>query len=240
MSSQPAKRAQLAQVLTQPLLEADHQHTLRQLDEYVAAQLAGQPYATLFPGVATHLDACVECAAAYALLYELALAEAQAMLPLPVRSPKPNLDFLTQPSPPSLLDQLRGAIRRTGERISLQLTPALLPALRPAYAISTVRGPADEQRYGELLLRLERVDELAADWPGAIAIYRDAHSPSACLVEVTVEPPGRSWPDLAGIEVVLVIDQEQRNATTDPWGLASFEDVPVTALATMGIAIRGV
>lgn len=229
---------QLAQVLRQPLDEAEHQRILAQLDEYVAAQLAGETYTSLFSDVAIHLDACVECTEAYALLYELALAERQAALPVPTQLSRPNLDFLKRQSERSLLDQLRRAIQRTSKAVTLQLTPALLPPLRPAYAVSTVRSVADGQRYGELLIQLDLADELAADWPGAITAYRDAQNPSACLLEVTVEPPGRSWPDLEGIEVVLVLSDGPRDTTTDPWGLASFDDVPVSELATMGITIR--
>jgi hypothetical protein len=39
---------------------------LRQLDDYVPAQLVGEEYRSRFPDVGVHLDACPECAEAYA------------------------------------------------------------------------------------------------------------------------------------------------------------------------------
>jgi hypothetical protein len=138
----------------------------------------------------------------------------------------------------ALFEQVRAAVQRVGETIRLQLTPELLPGLRPAYALATVRSPADEQRYGERLLSLEPNEELAKDWPVTVTAYRDAQNTTRCLVEVTVEPPGRGWPELEGIGVTLTVDGEQRRSTTDAWGLASFEDIAVSSLATLQIQIE--
>jgi hypothetical protein len=62
------------------------------LEAYVDAQLAGRDYAALQPVVARHLDQCVTCAEAYALIYEARLAEAA---PLQLEHiPDPDVGFL--------------------------------------------------------------------------------------------------------------------------------------------------
>jgi hypothetical protein len=56
-------------------------------------------------------------------------------------------------------------------------------------------------------------------------------------VEVIVEPPGRSWPDLEGTTVALIVAGERREAVTDAWGLAAFEGIPVARLSDMVLEI---
>ena len=149
---------------------------------------------------------------------------------------------MTPPVQSSLLEQLRDAVQQVGERISLQLSAAFLPMLRPAYALSATRGPGGnqggDQRYSELLLQLQPEATLQMVWPVALAAYRDAQQPTVCLIEVTVEPTDRAWPELEGIVVTLTLGEEARTATTDPWGLVSFADVPVVALGEMNVAVK--
>ncbi|MCI0441323.1 MAG: hypothetical protein L0177_19655, partial [Chloroflexi bacterium] len=119
------RRARLVKAL---LFQPDHaacQACLDRLDEYVAAQLAGVDYRARFPEVALHLDACLDCAGAYARLYELELAIAEDRLPQPGRWPSPDLSFLH--SGAGLMERLREAIRRVGDRLTLQLSADLLP-----------------------------------------------------------------------------------------------------------------
>ncbi len=223
------------------------QACLSQLDEYIAAQLAGEDYAARFANVAAHLDACLDCAGAYARLYELELADATNRLPQPDQLPDPDLGFLrhavAEPfsptmrqdllKPADLAEQLQNAIRRTGERLTLQLSNDLLALLRPSPTALLTRAPADTERYGEQLLNLEPAMVPDLDIPITVTAYRDAHQPEMCLVEAVVEPAGRSWPDLGGIRVTLLLAGEKRQATTDAWGVASFEGVRINKLAEM-------
>jgi hypothetical protein len=220
--------------------EAACRACLDHLDDYIAAQLAGEDYATLLPAVAAHLDACSECATAYARLYELEVAEATGRLPQPARLPIPDLSFLQSGrlpgSQPSLADQLRAAVTHLGDRLRFQLSADLLPLLQPLPAVG-LRAPAGEGRYGEQLLSLDPDPALQASIPFQLAAYRDARRPELCLVEVTAAPPGRSWPDLVGITARLAWPDAEQQAITDAWGLASFEGIPADSLDQLVIEI---
>jgi hypothetical protein len=227
------------------------QACLSQLDEYIAAQLAGEDYVARFAHVAVHLDACPDCAGAYARLYELERAEAANRLPQPDQLPDPDLGFLRHPAaetlsptarqdllkPADLAEQLRNAIRRTAERLTLQLSANLLALLRPSPTALLTRAPADTERYGEVLLSLEPAIVPDLDIPLTLTAYRDAHQPEMCLVEAIVEPADRSWPDLGGIRVTLLLAGEKREAITDAWGIASFEGVRINDLADMTVEV---
>lgn len=92
LGNEETRLERLRRVLQTPAAEAC-EACLRRLDDYIAAQLAGDAYLEQYPDVAVHLDACVECAGAYARLYELALAEASDALPAPASVPAPDLNF---------------------------------------------------------------------------------------------------------------------------------------------------
>lgn len=245
--SEEAGQARLLRALRSGPNDAACQDCLDQLDEYVAAQLAGEDYRARFPEVAVHLDACPDCAEAYARLYELELAEAANRLPQPDQLPAPDLSFLARESAATsastgraaadLAERLRTALRRTGATIRLQLSADLVSWLTPAPAATLTRAPADTERYNEALLNLEPAQAPALDLPLTLTAYRDAHHPERCLVEVVVEPAGRSWPDLGGAAVALAFPGERREAVTDAWGAASFEGVPVNELAEMALEV---
>lgn len=203
---------------------------LAQIDDYVAAQLDGRDYAALFPEVALHLDACLDCTGAYARLYDTEWAARMNALPALARVPEPDLSFLGAESP---ADRLRDAVRRIGGRLTLRLSPDLLAQLRPTPTAAALRAPQDTRRYHETLLTLEPTPDL----PIGLAAYRDAQRPQMCLVEVTVEPPDRAWPDLGGIEVALATRDAEQFGVTDDWGLASFENVPVDDLAGLMVSV---
>jgi hypothetical protein len=249
--SEAAGQARLVRALRSGPDDAACQACLEQLDEYVAAQLAGEDYLARFPEVAVHLDACLDCAAAYARLYELELAEAANRLPQPDQLPGPDLGFLrqgataapsatTHPAPAGdtgLAGQLRRALHRSGEKITLQLSAGLLSWLKPSPTVALTRTPADTERYSEALLNLQPALVPDFDLPITLTAYRDAQHPERCLVEVVVEPAGQSWPDLGGISVTLAFAGERRQAITDAWGVASFEGVPIDDLAGMALEI---
>ncbi|MFN8475751.1 MAG: hypothetical protein U0822_26450 [Anaerolineae bacterium] len=196
---------------------------LAQLADYVDAQFAGQDYTVLFPAVAFHLDACTQCSGAYARFYDTEWAARMNALPALARIPEPDLSFL---GGESMAERLQAAFRRVGGRLTLTLSPDLLPLLRPAPSAAALRAPQDTRRYGETLLALDPTPDL----PIGLAAYRDAQQPDHCLVEVTVEPPDRAWPDLGGIEVALATRDREQFGLTDDWGLAAFEDVAVDDL----------
>jgi hypothetical protein len=241
----PDKRlAQFVKALSQPD-DAACQACVSQLDGYVAAQLRGDDYQAQFPDVAMHLDACLDCAGAYARHYELELAESLNQLPQPSRAARPDLGFLRTPAPnraahpqsSSLVEQLREAVRQVGNRITLQLSPVLFALMQPAPAALALRAPADAERYGEVLLDLDPHEPPHPEAPFGLTAYRDARQPGECLVEITLAPPGREWPDLSGLRVALLAGSDRRVATTDAWGLVSFEGVPVSQLADLSIDV---
>lgn len=228
------------------------QTCLSRLDEYVASQLVGEDYVTHFPDVAMHLDACPNCADAYARVYELTLAEAADRLPQPDHLPDPDLSFLLPGAMDSLspaalraglrfkalAERLQAAFSRTGDRLTLQLSTELVQLLQPSPAVAQVRAPADAERYDKVLLTLEPDEALLPDLPVTLVAYRDAHRPELCLVEAVVEPPGRSWPELEGIVVALIVAGGRREAMTDAWGLAAFEGIHVAQLAELILEIE--
>lgn len=231
----PALRTQLIQTLIMPVTPTACQAIQPQLDDYVTAQLAGEPYATRFPLLALHLDACVACAEAYDLLYSSALAEARGVLP-PIGS-QPDLSFLKQHLTRSPAEQIRAAIERVGQQISLQFNHALAPMLRPAFTVSALRGATDSQRYHEKLIELLSDPSWQLEWPVTLVAYRDNLQPGYCLLEVTVQPEGWNWPDLEGILVTISLKGELRSAVTDAWGITNFEAVPTTWLTEMKLAV---
>jgi hypothetical protein len=235
------RRQRLIEMLRVEPDEVACQRCLSQLDEYVTAQLSGEDVRTRFPAVALHLDACTECAGAFYRLYEVAAAEAMDLLPEPLRGIKPNLSFLASKrhnSPaPTLAERLRSALRRTANGLSLQLSADLVALLRPQPAAGAARTPADGERYEEVLLVLEPEDVLRPDLPLTLLAYRDAQRPAECLVEVVVEQPARPWPALAGIKVALTAEASRHATTTDAWGVAAFEGIPVASLAHLLVEV---
>ncbi|MEW5987782.1 MAG: hypothetical protein AB1791_14200 [Chloroflexota bacterium] len=238
------REARLSRLLREKPDEIACQNCLAQLDDYVAAQLAGRDYLAAFSNVAYHLDACLECAAVYARLYELELAAAGGRLAAVMHIPAPNLSVLLsgrsrfQRDGSSWKRDLQESVQRMGDWLRLQLSADLLPLLHPTPTLAALRAPADSERYAETLLNLEPDEALRPDWPATVTAYRDSHHPEECLIEVMVELPGRSWPDLAGIPVILVTAGQRREALTDAWGLSAFAGVPVSHLPDLTIEIR--
>ena len=216
---------------------------LSQLGDYISAQLAGEDYTGRFPDVALHLDSCPDCAGAYARLYELELADITDQLPLPDQLSVPELNFLSPnvtsstSSQARLAEQVRNAIHRTGESLTLRLSADLLSILRPSPMSGATRVPSDRERYSQVILSLEAAQIPDLDWPIALTAYQDALEPNLCLVEIVVEPAGQSWPDLGGRMVVLTLAGEEHEAVTDAWGIVSFEGVPVDGLVDASVVV---
>ena len=218
------------------------QSCLAQLPDYVAAQLAGDDYLARYREVALHLDSCVECASAYERLYELELAVVENRLPETQVSIQPDLDFLdstVSASPPeTLAEALRKAFRRTGDAIALTFSADLLSFLQPQPALSTLRAPADSERYGERIFSLDEEAVAAEELPFTVTAYRDREDEHLCLLELVASPPGRAWPELEGIEFIVTAGEHSWRGVTDAWGMVSFEGVPVECLPPMIIEMR--
>lgn len=215
--------ARLAKVI-QLVPGRDCEPILAQLEAYIAHQLAGKAYRRLLASVADHLDGCVACSQAYARLYELALAEAAGRLPTPAHIPPPDLHFL-----PNRSQRLQQAVRRFGQAIQLQLSAELLPLLTPRPAALALRA-AEQNLLWEL--------EAQPDLPLALAVYRDLLRPDTCQLEVSVQLPGREWPNLAGIQVEIESPAGISQTITDPWGVAIFANLPIVALPQLTLTIQ--
>ena len=225
-------------VLRQKHRDDSCEQCLARLDDYIAAQLAGDPYRMTYGATADHLDSCPECAAAYALLYEAAWMEQHGRLPAPAHIPDPDLGFLkTKSDAANWLSRLRQALQHSQDRLSLQLSSGLVAFLQPPSPIALTRSADDEARYGRLLLSLtpNRFPEL--ELPVSLLVYEDGQNPDNCLLEVTVEPPGRSWPDLGGRTVTVATWESAQTAVTDDWGTAVFPDIPIAALDSLRLDV---
>jgi len=223
----------LAMLQSQPT-EADCQQCVEQLAAYVEAQFEGSNYQMAFPHVAQHLDSCVICAEAYAQMYELVLADRNDRLPEPSYIPQPDLSFLTQP--PLLWAALQSALQQTQTHISLQLDATLVALLSPQPSLTMTRA-GDDAQFGEQILTLTSDQIPVTDLPFSLAAYADKENQELCLVEITVEPPGLSWPDLGGSEVHLSYNDGVKTGTTDDWGTAVFANIPRTELENLHLDI---
>ncbi len=229
----PQIQAFLAMLRQQPG-ETDCRLCLSQLHDYVVTQQAGEDIQRQFAWTRQHLDSCVACAEAYGRLYEMILAEEQNQLAQPEHVPAPDLSFLAvTPHLPTLLGQ---AIQQRGQRLTLQLnqllTGLLVPSPQAALTRSTGQG-----RYSQKLLELMPDQLPDAPLPLTLTAFADEEQSGRCLVEVTVEPPGISWPDLAGRKVILTVEASAQTAETDEWGTAVFPNILIQDLDTLRLDV---
>ena len=70
-----------------------------------------------------------------------------------------------------------------------------------------------------------------------VALFTDNEQDGICLVEVNVEPPGKSWPELSNYKVDLALRTQTESAVTDEWGTAVFPTVPLQYLGTMRLQV---
>ena len=215
--------------------EADCDRCLVQIDAYASSQLNSEPYREQFPWVAQHLDSCVACAEAYAQVYELIWAENNGRLAQPPTIPEPDLSFLIPT--PSLWATLQAALKMTQTQITLQLDAALFSLLQPSASPSMARS-GEDGRFGQQLLSLTAEQTPEANLPFSLAAYADTEDDANCLVEVTVEPPGLSWPELGGYKIILRDINESQTAVTDDWGIAVFHNIPRAELANLYLVIQ--
>lgn len=240
----------LAMLKSQPT-EADCQQCIKQLTAYVDVQLDGDDYQTQFPVVARHLDSCVACAEAYARVYEVVLADRNGhfdtaaslsgarlrtgSLAQPSHIPQPDISFLNNQL--SLWAALQTAFQQTQRRFTLQLDATLVTLLAPQSSLALTRS-GDDSRFGEQILSFSPDQVPETGFPFSLTAYADKENPEQCLVEITVEPPGLSWPDLGDSEVRLSYDNRVLIEITDDWGTAVFVNIPRTELENLHLEIR--
>ncbi|MEM7129694.1 MAG: hypothetical protein AAF702_25405 [Chloroflexota bacterium] len=233
------KLRQLLMADTPPRNECDGYQPL--LHDYVEAQLAGADYLGAFEEIALHLDNCLTCADVYARLYDLELALGTDSLPVPVSLLTPDLGFLqisAEGRKPTLAELLSETITRMADTIRVQLTEELLVLLQPPQdmlqSAALVRA-ADNARFQELLYEIQPEQLPPTAVPMRLAVYQDAEAETMCLVEITITPPGEAWPALGGRTVHVQVGDEQHSATTDAWGVAAFEEIPVARLSSLEV-----
>ena len=222
--------------------EADCDRCLAEMTAYVTVQLEGGDYQVEFPFVAQHLDGCVACAEAYARVYEVELAERNGYfdldqyrrLPQSAHIPQPDLSFLAPAA--DLWGALQSALHITQTRITLQLDAILTALLAPQPSLALTRA-AESGRFGQQLLALTPDQTPETALPFSLAVYADKENPEMCLVEITVETPGLSWPDLGGNQVNTNYAKTVLQEVTDDWGTAVFPDIPRTELENLRFEI---
>lgn len=229
----PIVRRFLAMLTTRPSEEACQKHLIL-LDNYVTAQLDGEDVIEQFPDTAVHLDTCLLCAEAYALLYETRSAEMGNQLIDPPTLPAPDLSFLQ--SGPNLSSLLKQQLQATANQINLQLTSALLSLLTPLPQTAPVRAASG--RYAEAIHSLTPQHVPDVPLPFSMTAYKDLQNADLCLVEINVTPPGISWPDLEGYQVQIAFADQTFKDKTDDWGTAVLANIPIDQLANLTITIE--
>jgi hypothetical protein len=228
------KQAQrLAQTITMQHDEAAHSACLDALEEYITAQLNQQAYLRLFPQVAQHLDSCVTCAEAYAVVYETRVAEATAFESIAV--PEPVLDFLRLSPVDQLQRKLASAVERLApHRFRFSLSQTLLDLLLPAQPSQfAFRSAATDAPLLDVTVDHVFADEIQIQ----LSVYQQRDAQDRCTVRARLGVAEREWPDLADIPVTLMMGGQQRHAQTDAWGEAVFDNVPKEDLAGIQIEI---
>lgn len=150
-------------------------------------------------------------------------------------TPAPDLGFLPVEQPDrsdAIARWWNAAARRLGESLRVCFAPDLLAQLVPA-PVAVRHSTGAGGRYHERLYTLAP----RPGYPMSLTVFRDGLQPDRALVEVGLHYPDRSWPDLGGIDVALVMDGGARHAVTDPAGLAVFEDIPTESLGRMIIEL---
>lgn len=239
MADEHNARERLRAALQNSTNEAACNACLSHLQEYVEAQLNGRDVLLLYPNIAGHLDGCLQCAAAYARLYRLEMAAEADGLPELERPRRPDLSFLAgvSESQPTWRERLQSAFTQLQDGLRLQLTADLLPMLQTPPALAATRAAA-EGRYAEQLYTLNSDDILENDNPVRLSIYRDAEDMKYCLIEVSVTPVGRAWPQLDGIQVILEISDQRQEKQTNHWGTVAFDQIPTAELTTLMIEVH--
>jgi hypothetical protein len=242
MGSKPEEARRLARMLITPADEQVCERCLDLLEAYVEYQLGDNAAFAEAAWVANHLDSCVACAEAYALLYEVRVAPPVLS---DLRVPVPNMAFLASGTANSLTpEQLReqrrqatwgallsAALQRVAERWQVQLSQALLD-LAPRPTALALRGSTAPL----LQFVLEPTDPQLQSL--TVSAYATSQ-PDLVDLRVQLAFVDREWPDLEGIAVQIFYADQRRDASSDAWGEVVFSGVPQAEIANLRFEFSG-
>ncbi|MEZ4865876.1 MAG: hypothetical protein R3C14_31470 [Caldilineaceae bacterium] len=224
-----------------------------QFYQAVEAVLAGQPPAAVLADVRQQLT---KQAALTPVEIEEALLDLQTLIHMfqsdqqapmiePVSPPRYNLDFLPKPQPepvpiPAQVADLwqrgRHWVQDRMGVVWVDFAGQLLgqSPLQPVLVTrSGQKGAAAEEP--EIIHQLSIGSEELGDLDLEIKALR-TDEPTTCILIVTVRVPSR-WPDLEGIQVVVLRSEPMRTGVTDEEGQVVFAEFPVDALERIGFRI---
>ncbi len=218
---------ELRRLLTEPPGEHLSDETLA---EIVTAELAGEDVDTRFAEQIRHLESCERCAEAYSALTEAIVAADD--------EPAAGLEAETTTT---LWGQpLHVTVHTEGHAQRLRLRHK--PASDSATAAPTEDWLLLNQRVGrvpalDVQARARRQSPqlltltIQANRPESGAILREAAEP----YQTGTEQPA---PGSAGRKIQLEYGGQTVTAVTDENGIATFQDIPITALAALDIVIQ--
>lgn len=220
-----------------------------QLVRYVEALTAGAApevvWAELRQRLAAHPDALAELEMLMTFFQE----DETAPMLQPTSPPRYKLDFLPKAAPVAPIPAQVAALWQSGRHWvrdqmgvlwidfaghilgQSPLQPVLVTRGRQERSSSAAGDAADVPLY-QLSIGSEELDDLDLE----IKAMRTA-DPAYCTLLVTARIPSR-WPDLTGIDVVVLRSEPTRHGQTNAEGQVIFADFPVADLARIGFTIN--
>lgn len=221
-----------------------------QLVHYVEALTAGTApevvWAELRQRLATHPDALAELE----MLVTFFQADETAPMLQPTSPPRYNLAFLPKPAPVAPIPEQVAALWQSGRHwVRDQMgvlwidwagqilgQSPLQPVLVTRSRQERSRPEASDAAAGATIYQLSIGSEELADLDLEIKAVRTA-DPAYCTLIVTARIPSR-WPDLEGIEVVVLRSEPTRRGQTNAEGEVIFDQFPITDLERIGFTIN--
>jgi len=233
---QKYKRVQTTEALEQ-VLKTEPSKTqfdayLGQLDDFIAAQLAGEEYETQFPDLVAYLNTDARLADVYSRLYRLEVDAQSDNIRVREFVPKANLNFMYP-----IVDPLLGAIERIKGAISIDFSSELLDGLQTKTVLASSALKASESK--KELYKLDLAEHGLSEWPATITVLSNENEAELCTVQVQVAPPGRAFPNLSGIEVSIEIpDLDTCDQKTNMLGVVTFDSLQIAHLSQMRVVIH--
>lgn len=221
-----------------------------QLVRYVEALTAGAApevvWAELHQRLAAHPDALAE------LEMLMTFFQTDETVPMiqPTSPPRYTLAFIPKPAPVAPIPTQVAALWQSGRHwvrdqmgvLWIDFAGQIL-GQSPLQPVLVTRGSQDQRRpepdeaaVGATIYQLSIGSEELGDLDLEIKAVRTA-DPAYCTLIVTARIPSR-WPDLAGIEVVVLRSEPTRRGQTNAEGEVSFDQFPITDLERIGFTIN--
>lgn len=217
-----------------------------QLLAVVEAVRAGEPPDRLVDELYQQLgddDQALEELAAVLALFR---TDEEAAMVEPISEPRYTLDFLPKPRGSSALSTIPAQVRAQWQAghawVREQMGTVWVDAAHhwlgqpPQLAMTTRSRQPLEEADGNTLYQLSLGSEELTDLDLEIRALRTT-DPTLCDLLITARIPSR-WPFLAGVEVLLLGSEPQRQALTDDDGLVQFSQFPVADLAAVVVKIN--